>query len=98
VSSTFFYHFAYQWLRERRVKRAVARGEKGLGVVEELAVGALAGVFSRFFTTPMSNVVTRKQTSGQHSGDGKVKSSVSIVKDIYSEKGITGVPSFGIGS
>jgi hypothetical protein len=76
----------------------VARGEKGLGVVEELAVGALAGVFSRFFTTPMSNVVTRKQTSGQHSGDGKVKSSVSIVKDIYSEKGITGIPSFGIGS
>ena len=62
-----------------------------MGVVEELLVGALAGVFSRFFTTPMNNVVTRKQTSGQNSPDGKVKSSVRIIKDIYSEKGITGI-------
>jgi hypothetical protein len=66
------------------------KGEKTLGVVEELLVGALAGVFSRFFTTPMNNLVTRKQTSGQNSPDGKVKSSVRIIKDIYSEKGISG--------
>lgn len=66
-------------------------------MVEELVVGALAGVFSRFFTTPMNNLVTRKQTSGQRSGDGKVKSSVSIIKDIYSEKGITGNLPFGMG-
>lgn len=69
------------------------RGEKTLGVVEELLVGALAGVFSRFFTTPMSNLVTRKQTSGQNSPNGKVASSTSIVKDIYNEKGITGMAS-----
>jgi Mitochondrial carrier protein len=90
VSSTFFYHFAYQWLRERRLRRVALRGEKTLGVVEELLVGALAGVFSRFFTTPMNNLVTRKQTAGQASKDGKVPSSMTIFKDIYREKGITG--------
>ena len=58
--------------------------------MEELIVGTLAGVFSRFFTTPMNNLVTRKQTSGQNSGEGRVKSSVNIIKDIYNEKGVTG--------
>jgi hypothetical protein len=90
VASAFFYHFAYQFLRERRLKRAAARGDKTLGAVEELLVGSLAGVFSRFFTTPMNNLVTRKQTSGQTSEDGKPASSASIIRDIYREKGITG--------
>jgi hypothetical protein len=67
------------------------RGEKTLGAVEELLVGALAGVFSRFFTTPMNNIVTRKQTSGQASADGKPASSLAIIKDIYREKGVTGI-------
>ena len=62
--------------------------------MEELLVGALAGVFSRFFTTPMNNLVTRKQTSGQTSSDGKPASSASIIKDIYREKGITGILDF----
>ena len=90
VTSTFFYHFAYQYLREKRLRRAVLKGEKTLGIVEELLVGALAGVFSRFFTTPLSNLVTRKQTSGQNSPNGKVASSASILRDIYNEKGFTG--------
>jgi len=59
-------------------------------MAEELLVGALAGVFSRFFTTPMNNVVTRKQTAGQNSPSGEVPSSAQILKDIYNEKGITG--------
>jgi hypothetical protein len=88
MSSTFFYHFAYQYLREKRVRRAAKKGVQ-LGVVEELVVGALAGIFSRFFTTPLSNLVTRKQTAGQN-GNGKVKSSMAIFKDIYEEKGMTG--------
>jgi len=62
-----------------------------LGAMEELLVGALAGVFSRFFTTPMNNLVTRKQTSGQTSSDGKSASSASILPDIYREKGITNI-------
>ena len=91
VSSTFFYHFAYQFLREKRLRRATLKGEKTLGALEELLVGSLAGVFARFFTTPMNNLVTRKQTSGQNSPDGKVASSASIIKAIYKEKGITGI-------
>jgi len=90
VSSTFFYHFAYQYLRERRLRRAALKGEKTLGMLEELMVGALAGVFSRFFTTPMNNVVTRKQTAGQNTPNGQIPSSRQILKDIYNEKGITG--------
>jgi Mitochondrial carrier protein len=38
----------------------------------------------------MNNLVTRKQTSGQTSKDGKPASSASIIRDIYREKGITG--------
>lgn len=90
MSSTFFYHFAYQYLREKRIKRAVLRGEKTLGIIEELIIGALAGVFSRFFTTPLSNLVTRKQTAGQNSPNGRIASSATILRDIYNEKGITG--------
>ena len=59
--------------------------------MEELLMGALARVFSRFFTTPMNNLVTRKQTSGQTSSDGKPASLASILPDIYREKGITGI-------
>ena len=61
-------------------------------------MGALAGAFSRFFTTPMNNLVTRKQTSGQTSSNGKPASSTSIIGDIYREKGITGIFIFiGVG-
>jgi hypothetical protein len=59
-------------------------------MLEELMVGALAGVFSRFFTTPMNNIVTRKQTAGQNTPNGQIPSSRQILKDIYNEKGITG--------
>lgn len=34
-----------------------------LSASQDLAVGALAGIASRFFTTPLSNVTVRKQTS-----------------------------------
>ena len=90
ISSTFFYHFAYQFLRKKRHRLAAQRGEKSLGAVEELAVGALAGIFARFLTTPLNNVVTRKQTSGQASTNGNSASSWSIIKGVYFEKGITG--------
>jgi len=90
VTSTFFYHFAYQQLRQERLRKAALRNQKTLGVVEELLIGALAGIFSRFFTTPLNNLVTRKQTSGQASMDGKAAASSQILRDIYNEKGVTG--------
>lgn len=45
---------------------AKGKGKSGSMVItaaEDLAIGALAGVVSRFFTTPLSNVTVRMQTS-----------------------------------
>lgn len=54
-SFLFFGFYNYLRRRDRRPK-----------ILEELAVGAIAGACARAITTPMSNVVTRKQmSSGQ---------------------------------
>ncbi len=86
MASTFFYHFAYNFVRDRRLaSHAASHGGKTprvLGVFEELSVGAVAGIFSRFLTSPASNIVTRKQVKGG--------SSMQIIHDIYRESGITG--------
>ena len=84
--STFCYHFAYNTIREARMA-SYARASGGkrprvLGMVEELTIGAGAGVISRFVTSPASNVVTRSQTQAGSTAD--------IVRSIYDEKGITG--------
>lgn len=51
----------------KRAKLPPAPKGKQKGIVitaaEDLAIGALAGVVSRFFTTPLSNVTVRMQTS-----------------------------------
>jgi hypothetical protein len=87
MASTFCYHFAYNFIRERRVevhtKRRGGHRPSVLSMMEELTIGATAGVFSRFVTSPASNVVTRSQT--QDTG-----TTWEIVQDIYREKGITG--------
>lgn len=53
--------------------------------LQELALGALAGACSRAFTTPMSNVVTRKQTSA-----GK-ETLWQMLVAMYKESGIVGL-------
>lgn len=86
MASTFCYHFAYNFIRDRRFETvAKARGGRKprvLGMMEELTIGATAGVIARFVTSPASNVVTRSQTQGG--------SKMDIVRSIYKEKGITG--------
>jgi solute carrier family 25 (peroxisomal adenine nucleotide transporter), member 17 len=54
--------------------------------LQELALGALAGASARAFTTPISNVVTRKQTSS--SGQ---ESLAQILGSIREEAGILGL-------
>ena len=65
-----------------------------LPVLDELAVGAFAGACSKFFTTPISNIVTRKQTAAlisARSGSRDDEPSVSaIVASIRDEKGMQG--------
>jgi hypothetical protein len=63
-------------------------------MLDELGVGALAGTCSKFFTTPIANIVTRKQTAAMVSARAKTKSAEPSVSDIASairsEKGIQG--------
>lgn len=87
-------------MRERRLKaNTLPSGKvpKTLGVAEELAVGVVAGAIAKFFTAPIANVVTRKQTaalrSKQDKSDSKTNASddmASIVQEIYKEKGVQG--------
>lgn len=49
-------------MRHQRLKQLPPNTTQ-LPVLEELSVGILAGAISKFFTTPIANVVTRKQTA-----------------------------------
>ena len=58
-------------------------------------MGFLAGAFSKFITTPIANIVTRKQTSSMLSGrvlgkDTDQRSFHSIASQIQAEKGVQG--------
>jgi len=74
---------------------------KKLPIYEELLVGMVSGAFSKFFTTPVQQIVTRKQTakmvakrSGAPSGDvpssTKGMSSREIARQIHAQKGLAG--------
>jgi solute carrier family 25 (peroxisomal adenine nucleotide transporter), member 17 len=75
----FFYFFAYEKLRTARMKsiaRSKGRAPSTLGVGEELLIGTMAGVFCKFFTSPINNITTRQQTAdieGNHSGRHGIK-------------------------
>ena len=53
------------FLRHQRLKQ-LPPNTTNLPVLEELSVGILAGAISKLFTTPIANVVTRKQTAIFH--------------------------------
>ncbi|KAK4458422.1 mitochondrial carrier domain-containing protein [Cladorrhinum samala] len=59
AADSFLFFLFYTWFRTHRLV-----GRKNLPylkVLEELAVGASAGACAKLFTTPVSNVVTRRQ-------------------------------------
>jgi hypothetical protein len=61
ISDSFFFFLAYNFFRERRLK---SRGNaKSLPALEELSVGFVAGSLTKLLTTPISNIVTRKQAA-----------------------------------
>ncbi|KAL0930755.1 uncharacterized protein CTRU02_213490 [Colletotrichum truncatum] len=59
ITDSFLFFLFYAYFREARRR---THGKK-LPALEELAVGAAAGACARACTTPIANVVTRKQTS-----------------------------------
>lgn len=60
VIDAFLFFLAYNFLRKRAQRKL---GSSHLPVYQELAVGVGAGSFSKFITTPIQQIVTRKQTA-----------------------------------
>ncbi|EMC94067.1 hypothetical protein BAUCODRAFT_36539 [Baudoinia panamericana UAMH 10762] len=97
VADSFLFFLAYTFLRQRQLKKD---GTKDLSVVKELAVGIAAGSLAKLFTTPIQNVVTRKQTaalvaareptSTASPAESDKLSVRAIASQIYDERGITG--------
>jgi len=90
IADSFLFFLFYTFLREKRLRKHGGQTTT-LPALDELAVGAAAGAVSKFFTTPISNIVTRKQTHSLRTSSSSPEPSVSQIADqIYSEKGIQG--------
>ncbi|KAJ9490919.1 hypothetical protein VN97_g2308 [Penicillium thymicola] len=97
VADSFLFFLAYSAIRQKRivahvgVERAAKSKTIVLPILDELAVGVLAGSFAKLFTTPLSNIVARKQISAaRNGGNTKNLSTSEIAARIRSEKGILG--------
>ena len=94
IADSFLFFLAYNLIRQSRLRSRKSL-TSNLSVADDLSVGFLAGAFSRFLTTPIANIVTRKQASALLSGRGTSKeikpdSVRSITLQIRSEKGLQG--------
>jgi hypothetical protein len=93
VADSFLFFLAYSYIGE---KRRVAKGSRKLSALDEIGVGVIAGAFAKLWTTPIQNVVTRKQTAAMiHARNPTSSSSPSLsAKDIAlqirDEKGLQG--------
>lgn len=93
VTDSFLFFLAYTYIGQ---KRRTALGSRSLSALDEIGVGMLAGAFSKFFTSPIQNVVTRMQTAAMvASRDPTASTPPDVsVKDvalqIRDEKGLQG--------
>ncbi|KAK2002154.1 mitochondrial carrier [Colletotrichum falcatum] len=89
IADSFLFFLFYQYFRDTRRR---SRGRR-LPIVDELAIGALAGACARGCTTPIANVVARKQTSAMFEADtdGENASVWKILSSIGAENGIAGL-------
>ncbi|KAF9192756.1 hypothetical protein BGZ51_004924 [Haplosporangium sp. Z 767] len=62
LTSNFVYFYVYMALRQRKERR---RQSGQLSTLQELFLGAEAGIISRFFTNPIHVVTTRQQVMGK---------------------------------
>lgn len=95
AADSFLFFLFYSWARARRLGSGSGK-RRHLGAVEELAVGAVAGACARAFTTPIANVVTRKQTASLVDDGGEQKpatarSFAEVLAEIRREKGVMGL-------
>ena len=95
VADSFLFFLTYNFLRQSRL-RLNNSTSKNLPALDELGVGFIAGAFSKFLTTPIANIVTRKQTlsmlaaRSQKGASVESTSTQSIAQQIRSEKGLLG--------
>ncbi|KAF2153006.1 mitochondrial carrier [Myriangium duriaei CBS 260.36] len=97
IVDAFLFFLLYTFLRTRRLQ---SLGKRNLPVPDELRIGIAAGLFSKFVTTPISQIVTRKQTAAMVAARDPTSSlppnqinnlSIKdIALQIRSERGITG--------
>lgn len=85
VADSFLFFLFYNYMRTNRVTRRKAEGHGGaLPTWDELSIGMAAGGLSKLFTTPLSNITTRAQTTSRH------QSMAQIASQIQKEKGLIG--------
>lgn len=96
IADSFLFFLAYTFLRQRRLR---AHGTEHLPALDELGVGFVAGSMTKLFTTPIANIVTRKQTTAMVASQSTTETDVKpapspstrdIASQIYSEKGMMG--------
>lgn len=97
IIDSFLFFLAYTSLRQRQQSKL---GTRNLPVLNELSVGIAAGALSKFVTTPIQQIVTRKQTAAMISARDptasvpmpltKKLSVKDIALQIRSEKGLRG--------
>lgn len=94
IADSFLFFLLYNFLRQSRLKYHKGSA-KHLSAIDELGVGFLAGAFSKLCTTPIANIVTRKQSLSMISARStKLKphdiSVRAIAHKIKTEKGLPG--------
>lgn len=94
IADSFLFFLVYDSLRRSRTRNRKAKSAH-LSAIDELGIGFLAGAFCKFLTSPLANVVTRKQTShvpSNHRQNSKIEkeSLRAIALEIKREKGIRG--------
>ncbi|KAH7412803.1 mitochondrial carrier domain-containing protein [Cadophora sp. MPI-SDFR-AT-0126] len=93
IADSFLFFLFYNYLRTSRLQKK-GLNATALPALDELGVGAFAGALSKLFTTPISNIVTRKQTASMiaaRSSSTRTEPTVSdIASQIRSEKGLQG--------
>jgi hypothetical protein len=92
IADSFLFFLAYTLLRQRRLKSTASASGKQravLPILDELAIGVIAGAFAKLWTTPLANIATRKQTAAVvgESGSASVR---QIAAQVNAEKGLRG--------
>jgi hypothetical protein len=85
VVSSFSYFYFYSYIRTRYI--ASRPPNTPISTAMELALGAVAGALSQFFTLPIAVVTTRQQTSHKSEKMGFMDTLFSIVR----EEGLPGL-------